>query len=175
MGGAKTLREAPGRATSVAKTRHERRDERRDGAKRKVSEGSGLRLALVACRSSLRWRWWQRAIAVMHYCDAILGTHGSCSKSFWDSPLVEGPGRQVHPKTTTFCLVLGFTPSRQPSRAHQSQNDLEQRYSAPSLALPGSLCGTFRPVSPSRFSGLIYCMQCLYGNRGRISGHSDRR
>ena len=33
----------------VAKTRHERRDERRDGAKRKVSEGS-----------SLRWRWWQR-------------------------------------------------------------------------------------------------------------------
>ena len=33
----------------VAKTRHERRDERRDGAKRKVSEGS-----------ILRWRWWQR-------------------------------------------------------------------------------------------------------------------
>ena len=144
MGGAKTLREAPGRATSVAKTRHERRDERRDGAKRKVSEGSGLRLALVAaaCRSSLRWRWWQRAIAVMHYCDAILGTHGSCSKSFWDSPLVEGPGRQVHPKTTTFCLVLGFTPSRQPSKAHQSQNDLEQRYSSPFVAFPGGLCGT---------------------------------
>ena len=32
----------------VAKTRHERSDERRDGAKRKVSEGSSLRLALVA-------------------------------------------------------------------------------------------------------------------------------
>ena len=46
-------------------------------------------------------------------------------------PLVEGSGRQVHPKTTTFCLVLGFTPSRQPSRAHQSQNDFEQLYSGP--------------------------------------------
>ena len=50
----------------------------------------------------------------------------SCSKSFWDLPLVEGPRRQVHPKTTTFCLVLGFTPSRQPSKTHQSQNDFEQ-------------------------------------------------
>ena len=116
-----------------------------------------------------------RTCNVGNCLNALLCSHGSCSKSFWDSPLVEGPARQVHPKTTTFCLVLGFTPSTQPSRAHQSQNDFEQRYSAPSLALPGSLCGTFRPVSPSRFSGLIYCMQCLYGNRGRISGHSDRR
>ena len=72
-------------------------------------------------------------------------THGCCSKSFWDSPLVEGPGRQVHPKTTTFSLVLGFTPSRQPYRAYQSQNDLEQRYSGPSVALPSVLCGTSRP------------------------------
>ena len=63
---------------------------------------------------------------------AFLCTHDSCSKSFWDSPLVEGPGRQVHPKTATFCLVLGFTPSWQPSRAHQSQNDLGQLYSVPS-------------------------------------------
>ena len=55
---------------------------------------------------------------------------GACSKSFWDSPLVEGPARHVHPKTTTFCLVLGFTPSREACRAHQSQNDLEQGYSA---------------------------------------------
>ena len=62
----------------------------------------------------------------------FLCTHDSCSKSFWDSPLVEGPGRQVHPKTATFCLVLGFTPSWQPSRAHQSQNDLGQLYSGPS-------------------------------------------
>ena len=116
-----------------------------------------------------------RTCNVGNCLNALLCSHGSCSKSFWDSPLVEGPARQVHPKTTTFCLVLGFTPSTQPSRAHQSQNDFEQLYSAPSLALPGSLCGTFRPVSPSRFSGLIYCMQCLYGNRGRISGHSDRR
>ena len=74
----------------VAKTRHERRDERRDGAKRKVSEGSSLRLALVAAPGratvSLRpgmnagtsdrmersgrfrraaacaWRWWQRPV-----------------------------------------------------------------------------------------------------------------
>ena len=64
-----------------------------------------------------------------------------CSKSFWDSPLVEGPVKQVHPKTTTFCLVLGFTPSGRPSRAHQSQNDFEQRYSGTSVDLPG-------PVSP---------------------------
>ena len=54
------------------------------------------------------------------------GPESSCSKSFWDLPLVEGPRRQVHPKTTTFCLVLGFTPSRQPSKTHQSQNDFEQ-------------------------------------------------
>ena len=35
-----------------------------------------------------------------------------------------------------FKIVLGFTPSRQPSRAHQSRNDLEQRYSGTSVALP---------------------------------------
>ena len=51
-------------------------------------------------------------------------------------PLVEGPAGQVHPKTTTFCPVLGFTPSIQPSRAHQSQNDLGQLYSGPSVAPP---------------------------------------
>ena len=50
--------------------------------------------------------------------------------------LVEGRRRQVHPKTTTFCLVLGFTPSGRPSRAHQSQNDLEQRFST---ALEGKI------------------------------------
>ena len=44
-------------------------------------------------------------------------------------PLVEGPARHVHPKTTTFCLVLGFTPSGRPTMAHQSQNDLGQLYS----------------------------------------------
>ena len=48
-------------------------------------------------------------------------------KRFGIYPLVEGPTRQVHPKTTTFCPVLGFTPSGRPSRAHQSQNDFEQR------------------------------------------------
>ena len=51
-------------------------------------------------------------------------------------PLVEGPARHVHPKTTTFCLVLGFTPSGRPSRAHQSQNDLEQLYSGTLVAPP---------------------------------------
>ena len=66
-------------------------------------------------------------------------------------PLVEGPARHVHPKTTTFCLVLGFTPSGRPSRAHQSQNDLGQLYSGTSVAFPDGLCGTFRPVFPSRF------------------------
>ena len=45
--------------------------------------------------------------------------------------LVEGPGRQVHPKTRQKVVVLGFTPSRQPSRAHQSQNVLEQLDSGP--------------------------------------------
>ena len=67
-------------------------------------------------------------------CHGWSPVDGSCSKSFWDSPLVEGSAGQVYPKTTTFCPVLGFAPSRQPSRAHQSQNDLEQRYS-------GTLCG----------------------------------
>ena len=67
-------------------------------------------------------------------------------------PLVEGPARHVHPKTTTFCLVLGFTPSGRPYRAHQSQNDLEQLYSGSFVALPDGLCGTFRSVFPSRFS-----------------------
>ena len=60
-------------------------------------------------------------------------------------PLIEGPARHVHPKTTTFCLVLGFTPpSRQPSRAHQSQNDLGQLYSGTYVALQSGLCGTIR-------------------------------
>ena len=84
--------------------------------------------------------------------NALSCSYDSCSKSFWDSPLVEGPGRQVYPKTTTFCLVLGFTPSRQLSRAHQSQNDLEQRYSGTFVALSGGLYGTVRPVFHSRFS-----------------------
>ena len=79
---------------------------------------------------------------------------GSCSKSFWDLPLVEGPARQVHPKTTTFCLVLGFTPSTQPSRAHQSQNDFEQRYSGPFVALQGGLCGPSLP----RFAASLPCV-----------------
>ena len=52
-------------------------------------------------------------------------------------PLVEGPGRHVYPKTTTFCLVLGFTPSREACRAHQSQNDLEQL----STERPGAASG----------------------------------
>ena len=39
-------------------------------------------------------------------------------------------------------------PSRQPSRAHQSQNDLGQLYSAPSAALPAGLSPLPFPVSP---------------------------
>ena len=68
----------------------------------------------------------------MHFCVLM----AVVQNRFGMNPLVEGPGRQVHPKTTTFCLVLGFTLSRQSSRAHQSQNDFEQRYSGPSMALP---------------------------------------
>ena len=60
-------------------------------------------------------------------------------KRFGIHPLVEGPGRPVHPKTTTFCPVLGFTPSTQPSRAHQSQNDLEQGSPAAKIAKPHTL------------------------------------
>ena len=41
----------------VAKTRNERRDERRDGAKRKVSEGSGLRLAMMAVVPAPLWHF----------------------------------------------------------------------------------------------------------------------
>ena len=63
-------------------------------------------------------------------------------------PLVEGPGRHVYPKTTTFCLVLGFTPSREACRAHQSQNDLEQLYSGPFVALPGVCVALPSPVLP---------------------------
>ena len=81
---------------------------------------------------------------------------GSCSKSSWDLPLVEGPGRQVHPKTTTFCLVLGFTPSTQPSRAHQSQNDFEQRYSGTSVVLQGGLYALPDLVSPLPFPVLSF-------------------
>ena len=35
-----------------------------------------------------------------------------------------------------FQIVLGFTPSERPSRAHQSQNDLEQLYSGSFVAIP---------------------------------------
>ena len=66
-------------------------------------------------------------------------------------PLVEGPARHVHPKTTTFCLVLGFTPSGRPSRAHQSQNDLGQLYSATSVAPPVFLtCNVRMKIGLSR-------------------------
>ena len=91
---------------------------------------------------------WHFPVFLMYHIRDCLNTflcsQGSCSKSFWDLPLVEGHGRHIHPKTTTFCLVLGFTPSRQPSRAHQSQNDLGQLYSGSSVTLPSGLCGTFR-------------------------------
>ena len=60
-------------------------------------------------------------------------------------PLVEGPGRPVYPKTTTFCLVLG------------------QLYSGTYVALQSGLCGTIRapfrrfpsPLLYSRFSGRV--------------------
>ena len=96
MGGAKALREAPGRATDVAKTRSERSGKRRDGAKRKVSEGSSLRLALVAaaCRSSLRWL-------------VVAGLGWRLIRVLWQ----------------LFKIVLGFTPRRRPCKAGPSQND----------------------------------------------------
>ena len=81
-------------------------------------------------------------------------------------PLVEGSGRQVHPKTTTFCPVLGFTPSRQPYRAYQSQNDLEQRYSGPSVALPGWSVWHIRKRSNSK------CQQKMSGRAwGNVFWH----
>ena len=86
------------------------------------------RLSAIICRQPLPADLFCRL--------SLAAVAGSCSKSFWDSPLVEGPGRPVHPKTTTFCPVLGFTPSGRPCRAHQSQNDLEQLYSRPFVALP---------------------------------------
>ena len=96
MGGAKALREAPGRATNVAKTRSERSGKRRDGAKRKVSEGSSLRLALVAaaCRSSLRWL-------------VVAGLGWRLIRVLWQ----------------LFKIVLGFTPRRRAWKACPSQND----------------------------------------------------
>ena len=78
---------------------------------------------------------------------------GSSSKSFWDLPLVEGPARHGHPKTTTFCLVLGFTPSTQPSRAHQSQNVFEQLYSGPLYGPSGRSVWPF-PTPFRRFPSL---------------------
>ena len=57
---------------------------------------------------------------------ALSRAGGRCSKSFWDSPPPEVPGRPVNPKTRQKVVVLGFTPSGRPYRAHQSQNDLEQ-------------------------------------------------
>ena len=128
----------------VAKTRSECSGKRRDGAKRKVSEGSYLRLAMMAVVPAPLWHF-----PVFRTCN--VRTKNSLSRRFCSGrvtsgttlmplcalravvqnrfgiyPLVEGPGRQVHPKTTTFCPVLGFTTSREACRAHQSQNDLEQ-------------------------------------------------
>ena len=77
-------------------------------------------------------------------------------------PLVEGSGRQVHPKTTTFCPVLGFTPSRQPSRAHQSQNDLEQLYSGP-----------FWPPPVFPMCHIRKCPTCLPGRSVALPGFPD--
>ena len=64
----------------------------------------------AACRSSLRWRWWQWAIAVMHYCDAILGTHGSCSKSFWDLPPHRRPWKAGPSQNDDFLPRFGIYP-----------------------------------------------------------------
>ena len=93
------------------------------------------------------WRWHRRLRCAFAVCChrvpalsllrcARVRPRAVVPNRFGIHPLVEGPGRHVHPKTTTFCLVLGFTPSRQPSRAHQSQNDLEQLYSGSTVALP---------------------------------------
>ena len=112
-------------------------------------------------------------------------------------PLVEGPGRHVHPKTTTFCLVLGFIPSGRPSRAHQSQNDLGQDPPAvgaePSgtfvvlflfclplsqslVAHSSGLFGTSRPVFP--FSVFLTCnvrmkngIPCTFSSGRATSGN----
>ena len=100
--------------TSVSSTKHSSR------LLRQVAKGT-LRLANTPMASS---------IAVEAQLMAVVPNR------FGIYPLVEGHARHVHPKTTTFCLVLGFTPSGRPSRAHQSQNDLGQLYSGPSVAPP---------------------------------------
>ena len=88
----------------------------------------------------------------------------SCSKSFWDSPPPEVPGRPVNPKTRQKVVVLGFTPSRRPSRAHQSQNDLEQRppgrESAPGNARQHAKAHPATPARPRK---------CTRGARNRAS------
>ena len=97
----------------------------------------------------------------MPYCDAFLALMAVVQKRFGIHPLIEGPGRPVHPKTTTFCPILGFTPSTQPSRAHQSQNDLEQSTSAvgtghsladehPDSVVASSCSKTFGESTPHR-------------------------
>ena len=80
-------------------------------------------------------------------------------------PLVEGPGRHVYPKTTTFCLVLGFTPSREACRAHQSQNDLEQL----SPERPGAASGRGGDVGEAKGAwakGSAWGAEKVVGRRG---------
>ena len=89
------------------KRRGERQMSLRPGMNAVASDGmerSGRFRRAAACD----WRWWQRlskqpalAMVAMGDCgDAILCTHGSCSKSFWDLP-----------------------PRRRPWKACLSQND----------------------------------------------------
>ena len=94
--------------------------------------------------------------AVMHYCDAILCAHGSCSKSFGESTPSGRPYRAHRsPNSPISPRLVKAPPSRKAYRAHRSPNDLEQCYSEPFVALSGGLCGPFRPVFPSRFSRCV--------------------
>ena len=111
----------------------------------------------------------------------------SCSKSFWDSPPPEVPGRPVNPKTRQKVVVLGFTPSRRPSRAHQSQNDLEQRppgrKSAPGKArlprkaasrrCPRRRQGITKPAL-GRVGFVEYCVRHDAAGAGRAAGSTRR-
>ena len=99
----------------------------------------------------------------------------SCSKSFWDSPPPEVPGRPVNPKTRQKVVVLGFTPSRRPSRAHQSQNDLEQRPPGRPAPLPAAETG-HNKTGPGRVGFVEYCVRSRRtGAAGTAGKHAARQ
>ena len=99
----------------------------------------------------------------MHYCDAIMCAHGSCSKSFGESTPSGRPYRAHRsPNSPISPRLVKAPPLERPTGHIVHQTIWNKAIPAPlwpfrevCVALSGGLCGPFRPVFPSRFSRCV--------------------